>query len=259
MGYYNKYSGLLLPDVTKISQSYLSSMTTQLDVVRKTAVYNYARDMIGSGLFNRIDGSYIFSLKQSQQSLINFKNPSESLTTFGTPVFTADSGWRANNGANRLQTSANLNTYTKFRRNNAHFACYYELSVAGNAAIIGTDYNNNGIYPYTSGSGAGAYSRLNAATLTGPVTPQLSGVLIGSRTAAAVNYTQVNSTQLAGTVSTTIDPPASPLCFCQVPNNSANNNTTLRYASFGEGLNPTEGLNYATIIGNLIAALNSAP
>lgn len=241
------------------SALYFAAMLTPLDEDRKNIIRTFVDGLIADGLWDKMDAAYIFTLPQSQQSLINLIDPSESLSQSGTPVFTANSGWRANSGANSLITPKNLNAYDNFTQNSCHMSAYNTWSASANAAVVGTDYDNNGIYPSTAGSGAGTYSCLNVATLTGPVTsPVAAGqLLIGSRTASSSCFTQRNTTRVTGTTTANVAVPATPMYCCYVPDNAATNNFTNRWASFGSGLSTTDADNLNTLVQALISGLDS--
>ncbi len=242
--------------------AYLAQFVTPLDSARIKIIDTFVRALVSYNIWTKFGHLGIHALPVQQQSLVNLVNPAHatfgSLVIVGSPVFTANVGWRSTGAyANRLQTGGNANDATlKFGQNNASFGVFANPTVNQNACIISSSTGNSRIAVQYNGNPGHFYLRMNMAANSslalgggGP------GLFACNRTAYKAWQSYKNGSPHASSTNASTAVPASPFLICADFSGGVTGTSTVRLSFIGASMTATEHANFYTACNALITDL----
>lgn len=160
----------------------VSAFSTAPTATRKTLINTLINTAVVCGAWDRLDVLYVLAAADSQAASLNWKNPAAfTLTTTGTPTFTADRGYAGNGTDATLVTGYNPQSASLgIAQNDAHGAIFMLNSTASNSFDMNSDNGRLRIRGrFTTGQPNVNVSN-NANTVSGGSTPAPDYV-IGTR------------------------------------------------------------------------------
>lgn len=240
MSYYSKFPQLLVQPLHPYTQAYIAAMSVKPSARIAKAIDNFVRGLVADSLWTKFDALYIFKMHDAQAARINLVNPgTHNLSTSGSPVFTAGAGYTGA-ASGYLQTSANMNTFSKFTQNNAHLGVYFTSATNLNVGVIGSQSNVNEIRA-SSALNQNSYAMCNASYVSGEATRTfVNGHRVVSRPSSSVYRHFGNGVQLGADnsrASSAIAANTLKVCGGISGNETA---STVEVAHVGENLTVTE-------------------
>lgn len=111
--------------------NYIKAFSTPPSAARAAIINNFFLALKADTTYSAFDAIYLLGGADSQCTLLNLINPSETLSQVNSNTFTADSGWTGNATSSYLVSSYNINTLAKYSLNSCH-ASVWSLTNSSN-------------------------------------------------------------------------------------------------------------------------------
>lgn len=224
------------------AQTYFNAFTTDPGTTRKDLLATMIDGLVSDGVFVLLDALYMLASHDSQSSLVNVKDPTQSATTVNSPTFTTDRGYAGNGSTSYVVAAANIQGGAYGGGNNdMSLFTYVNLQggQAGARANVGMETQSARITLLaTPTSGANETFRCNDATDTVFQVSQLTrkGMRCITRTSSTAKDSQYNGSAAGnGTVSSSTFTNEK---MCAGKSNTVFSND--RFACFGHGKGMTQ-------------------
>ncbi|WP_343711916.1 hypothetical protein [Inquilinus sp.] len=246
----------------------ITAMTTRPPYARQTLIKNLVETLKTAGLWTKMDRLFLLAAADSQGSLLNWKNPTLSLTpvTAGSPatapIFTTDRGWQGTGSGTTvggyLDSTFNATVGTnQLAQDSAHLAVWNHLASTGSGAGTFREAGGGQSLIACKNSTAVLWCQANAAAAD---TPSQAGDGTGfyawSRQASA-NYHAYQDTNDLGSVSRTSAALVSGT-WRILRGGTGYSNARVAAACWGAGLSGTEVTALRNALHDYLAAIGAA-
>lgn len=132
-------AGLIAPGFSPFSLAIFAAFTTPPTSARNVVIDNFVKALVAGGVWDLLDGLYVFAAADSQAALINWKNPGTfDATAVNAPTFVADRGYTGNGTTQSIDSGFNPSTAPSphFVQNSA--GMFSRIRTAGTGGVFGT-------------------------------------------------------------------------------------------------------------------------
>jgi hypothetical protein len=137
---FNTAAGVVAANYDSDAVALFAAMSSQPSTTRKNQYQTFITSLKTAGVWTKLDVLWILWADDSQQASLNLKSPGTfTLTTSGSPTFTANLGWAGNGTDASLNTGWDAATNgVQFTQDANHFGTYTMTSTVNTQSDFGT-------------------------------------------------------------------------------------------------------------------------